>query len=197
MSLIGSVVSDGSCWLRPAHERPRSSDDGSPALAGPLYFRASHATVNGGRECRARRQGHFCRAATTPPRAAREDPMTTSFRISRIATLTLALGATGMVNAAYADDSFGAYMANQPAMAVRAPLSEPKATANQQSTPGGNNDFGAASSAPHSASTTAGVSRVVSTKPMVGQSDRVGVPGSPQNNLVREIYLPGSRPAGW
>jgi hypothetical protein len=123
--------------------------------------------------------------------------MTTSFRISRIATLTFALGAAGMVNAAYADDSFGAFMANQPATAVRAPFSEPTATADQQFTPGGNNDFGAASSAPHSGSTTAGISRVVSTKPMAAQSDRVGVPGSPQDNLAREIYLPGSRPAGW
>jgi hypothetical protein len=123
--------------------------------------------------------------------------MTTSFRISRIATLTLALGAAGMANAAYADDSFGAYMANQPTTAVRAPLTTPTATANQQFTPGGNNDFGAASSAPHSASATAGTSRVASTKPMAAPPNVVGVSGSSQDTLAREIYLPGSRPAGW
>jgi hypothetical protein len=123
--------------------------------------------------------------------------MTTSLRISRIATLTLALGAAGTANAAYADDSFGAYMANQPAMAVRAPLTEPTAAVNQQFTRGGNNDFGAAGSVPHFASATADTSRVVSAKPMAAPPNAVGVPGTPRDNLAREIYLPGSRPAGW
>jgi hypothetical protein len=40
-------------------------------------------------------------------------------------------------------------------------------------------------------------SRVVSTRPMAAQPDVVGVPGSSQDNLAREIYVPGSRPIGW
>jgi hypothetical protein len=39
--------------------------------------------------------------------------------------------------------------------------------------------------------------RVVSTEPMAAQPDVVAVPGSSQDNLAREIYVPGSRPIGW
>jgi hypothetical protein len=40
-------------------------------------------------------------------------------------------------------------------------------------------------------------SRVVSTEPIAAQPDIVGAPGSPQDNLARELYVPGSRPIGW
>ena len=127
--------------------------------------------------------------------------MTTSSRIGRIALLALALGAAGMAKAAYAEDAFGAYMANQPIKAARTPLAPPTATVTRQFAPSDANDFGAASAKPRSPTwqnaATAGAPRVVSTKPMAAAPDLVGAPGSRQDDLAREIYLPGSRPAGW
>jgi hypothetical protein len=57
-----------------------------------------------------------------------------------------------MANVAYASDSFGAYMANQPTTAMRAPLSRPRPPPISNSRPAETMIFGAVSSAPHSPS---------------------------------------------
>jgi hypothetical protein len=126
------------------------------------------------------------------------------FNLSPITrAVLLALGATALAGSAHADDAFGAYMTNQPTVAARA---KPPLTA--QATPtadtvktGVSTDFGGAQDAPRTASQVnppPTAARVVSTTPTVGGvPNLVGIPGSPQDNLAREIYVPGSREPGF
>ena len=117
--------------------------------------------------------------------------------------LLLALGATSFAGSAHADDAFGGYMMNQPTIAARPglPLAAQARPATDAFKTGANTGFGAAQDAPRTPSqinppqTT---SRVVSTKPIVGGApDLVGIPGSPQDNLAHEIYVPGNREPGF
>jgi hypothetical protein len=142
-------------------------------------------------------------AASVPPQDAQERtlPMFSLSPISR--AILLALGTTALADSAHADDAFGAYMTNRPIAAARAkpPLTAQATPATDAAKTGVNADFGASHDASRTASqinpppTTA---RVASTKPTVGKApDLVGVLGSPQDNLAREIYVPGSREPGF
>ena len=93
----------------------------------------------------------------------------------------LALAGGAMITAARADDAFGAWLTNQPIDAARSYWQPNDQTRLVQ----------------HYAIGTPGTPGVVSTVPTVdGRADIVGHHG-PQDDLAREIYRPGSRPAGW
>ena len=123
-------------------------------------------------------------------------------RLSRSASLALALSALAFASA-HADDAFGGYLTNQPTAAARAkPLAAPQPVAANQFKLGENNAFGSANGAPRHGGleyyAASGSYRVASTTPMAsGSADLPGIVGTAQDTLARIIHQPGSRPAGW
>jgi hypothetical protein len=98
------------------------------------------------------------------------------------------------------DNAFGAQSQRQVLRAARsaptAPLTaEQRRDLDREFKTGQNGDFGA--NAPQPSQLIEEYSRTASTVPMVGGKRDVVGAGGHQDELAREIYQPGSRPAGW